>query len=157
MTLRPIEPAHLLKSILLLGTVCSFLMIAPIALAAEAPTGTLTVTFEGVKTRTGAVMLSLAGSPEAYDNQAPAAGQAMVPATGETIIATFSGLAPGRYAIKAFHDVNGDGKMAANPFGMPTEPFAFSNNAHGVMGPAKWPDASFEVKAGANAQTISID
>lgn len=157
MTLRPIEPAHLLKSILLLGTVCTCLTIAPAARAQAAPTGTLTVTFEGVKTRTGAVMLSLAGSPEAYDDKAPPAGQAMVPATGATVTATFTGLAPGRYAIKAFHDVNGDGKMGANPFGMPTEPFAFSNNAHGVMGPAKWPDASFELKAGANAQTISID
>lgn len=157
MTHRSTELARRLTAVVLLSAVCSFLMIAPVALAAEAPTGTLTVTFEGIKTKTGAVMLSLAGSPEAYDDKAPAAGQSMVPATSSAVTATFTGLAPGRYAIKAFHDVNGDGKMAANPFGMPTEPFAFSNNAHGVMGPAKWADASFEVKAGANTQTISID
>ena len=157
MTLRPIEPALTLKSILLLGFVLGALGMAPQVRAAEAPTGTLTVTFEGVKTKTGAVMLSLAGSPEAYDDKAPAAGQAMVPATGDAITATFTGLAPGHYAIKAFHDVNGDGKMGANPFGMPTEPFAFSNNAHGVMGPAKWDAASFEVKAGDNAISIAID
>ena len=78
------------------------------------------------------------------------------PVSGETA-SHFKDLAPGRYAIKAFHDVNGDGKMATNPFGMPTEPFAFSNNAHGNMGPAKWADAAFEVKAGANTQTIDID
>ena len=45
MTLRPIEPAPLLKSILLLGTVLSLLMFAPPALAVETATGTLTVTF----------------------------------------------------------------------------------------------------------------
>ena len=75
----------------------------------------------------------------------------------DVITTTFTGLVPGRYAIKAFHDVNGDGKMGSNPFGMPTEPFAFSNNAHGVMGPAKWDAAAFEVKAGDNSHTIAID
>ena len=126
------------------------------ALAAEPP-GELTVTFQGLKAKTGAVMLSLVSSEDAYADKAPATGQAMAPVSGETAAATFKGLAPGRYAIKAFHDVNGDGKMATNPFGMPTEPFAFSNNAHGNLGPAKWADAAFEVKAGANAQTIDID
>ena len=157
MTLRPIEPAPLLKSILLLGTVLSLLIIAPAALADETATGTLTVTLEGVKTKTGAVMLSLSGTPESYDGKAPDAGQAMVPAINDVVTTTFTGLPPGRYAIKAFHDVNGDGKMGSNPFGMPTEPFAFSNNAHGVMGPAKWDAAAFEVKAGDNTHTIAID
>jgi uncharacterized protein (DUF2141 family) len=141
-----------LAAVLMLG--CSAL--ASTSRAAE-PSGELTVTFKGVKTPTGAVMLSLAGSEAAYDGKAPGAGQAVAPVQGDTAVATFKGLAPGRYAIKAFHDVNGDGKMSQNPFGMPTEPFAFSNNAHGSMGPAKWADASFEVKPGPNAQTIEID
>jgi uncharacterized protein (DUF2141 family) len=136
-------------------------LVAALAVAASAhaaePAGDLTVTFQGMKAKTGAVMLSLVGSEDAYSDKAPAAGQAIVPVSGETASTTFKGLAPGRYAIKAFHDVNGDGKMGANPFGMPTEPFAFSNNAHGSMGPAKWADAAFEVKAGANTQTIDID
>ena len=132
------------------------LAFATAAQAAE-PAGDLTVTFQGLKAKTGAVMMSLASSEEAYADKAPVAAQAMVPVSGDTASTTFKGLAPGRYAIKAFHDVDGDGKMDANPFGMPTEPFAFSNNAHGNMGPAKWADAAFEVKAGANTQTIDID
>jgi uncharacterized protein (DUF2141 family) len=81
----------------------------------------------------------------------------MVSATGDAVTATFNGLAPGQYAIRAFHDVDGDGKMGANPFGIPTEPYAFSNNAAGVMGPPKWSAAAFEVKAGANTHAIKID
>ena len=129
---------------------------APAAFAADAETGSLTVTFQGFKTKTGAVMLSLSSSEAAYDGKAPSPGQ-MAPVTGDTASVTFKDLAPGRYAIKAFHDVDGDGKMSTNPFGIPTEPFAFSNNAHGSMGPAKWADAGFDVKAGANTQTITID
>ena len=124
---------------------------------AAAQTSTLTVTFTGLKTQTGAVMFTLAGSPAAYDDKAPAAAQAMLTVSSDSVSQTFSGLAPGRYAIKAFHDVNGDGKMNTNPFGIPIEPFAFSNNAVGGMGPAKWEAASFEVKAGANTHTLTID
>ena len=132
------------------------LTAATTAQAAE-PAGELTVTFQGLKAKTGAVMMSLVSSEDAYADKAPVTAQAMAPVSGDTASTTFKGLAPGRYAIKAFHDVDGDGKMDANPFGMPTEPFAFSNNAHGNMGPAKWADAAFEVKAGANTQTIDID
>lgn len=139
-----------------LTTLLAALTLATTAHAAE-PAGELTVTFQNLKAKTGAIMLSLTASEDAYADKAPATAQAMIPAVGETVSTTFKGLAPGRYAIKAFHDVNGDGKMGANPFGMPTEPFAFSNNAHGNMGPAKWADAGFEVKAGANTQTIDID
>lgn len=149
--LRPIALAALAVACLGLGA-------GPTPARAAEETGVLTVTFQGLKTRTGAVMLSLACGEAAYGDTAPAAGQAMIPVSGDTaVVTTFKGLTPGRCAIKAFHDVNGDGKMGANPFGIPTEPFAFSNNAHGAMGPAKWADASFEVKAGDNAQTIDID
>ncbi|MGH6966077.1 MAG: DUF2141 domain-containing protein [Phenylobacterium sp.] len=139
-----------------LTTLVAALALATAAQATE-PAGELTVTFQSLKAKTGAVMLSLVASEDAYGDKAPAKAQAMIPVSGDTASTTFKGLPPGRYAIKAFHDVNGDGKMGANPFGMPTEPFAFSNNAHGNMGPAKWADASFEVKAGANTQTIDID
>ena len=141
-----------------LALACVGLGALPAPAGAAKETGVLTVTFQGLKTRTGSVMLSLACSEAAYGDKAPATGQAMIPVSGDAaVVTTFKGLAPGRCAIKAFHDVNGDGKMGANPFGIPTEPFAFSNNAHGAMGPATWADASFEVKAGDNAQTLDID
>ena len=80
-----------------------------------------------------------------------------VAADGATIEERLPGLKPGRYAIRVFHDLDGDGKMGLNPFGVPTEPFAFSNDAKGMMGPASWDAAAFEVKAGDNVQTIHID
>ena len=129
--------------------------IAPAVRAAEA--ASLTVTFKALKTTTGAILFTVVNSEDAYNDKAPSVTQAMLPVSADTATHAMSGLAPGRYAIKAFHDVNGDGKMNANPFGMPTEPFAFSNNAVANMGPAKWADASFEVTAGANTHTIDID
>lgn len=140
-----------------LPAVAAVLVLAAATAHAAEPVGDLTVTFQNLKAKTGAILLSVTASEDAYADKAPATAQAAIPVSGDTASTTFKDLAPGRYAIKAFHDVNGDGKMGANPFGMPTEPFAFSNNAHGNMGPATWADAGFEVKAGANAQIIDID
>ena len=75
----------------------------------------------------------------------------------KTVTFTYAGLPDGEYAIKLFHDVNGDGKMGTNLFGMPTEPFAFSNNAIGKMGPAKWKDAKFTVTNGNNTHAIKLN
>jgi uncharacterized protein (DUF2141 family) len=125
--------------------------------AAEAPrTASLTLTFTGIKTPTGAVMVGLYDSPAAYDS-GKAARKVMIVVSGDTASQVLEDLPPGTYAIKAFHDVDGDGKLAANAFGIPSEPYAFSNDARGAMGPAKWAAAAFEVKAGDNAQTIHID
>lgn len=126
------------------------------AAVAQNPAGNLTVNFTGIEEEQGAVMGVLFDSEAAYDGKGAPVRPIMVAANKAEVAATFEGLAPGTYAIKLFHDVDGDGKMGTNPYGMPTEPFAFSNNAQGNMGPAKWADAKFEVKAGANVHNIII-
>jgi uncharacterized protein (DUF2141 family) len=55
------------------------------------------------------------------------------------------GLTPGQYAVAAFQDLNGDEEMNANMFGMPTEPYGFSNNARGNFGPPSFDDQLFEM------------
>jgi uncharacterized protein (DUF2141 family) len=125
--------------------------------AREVGLASLTVAFHGLKSQAGTVMLTLSSSLEAYADKASFTAQAGVAVGGDIVAITFERLKPGRYAIKAFHDLNGDGKLNTNPFGIPTEPYAFSNNARGMMGPPGWEAAAFEVKAGANGQTIDID
>lgn len=130
---------------------------AAAAQAGAASAADLTLTFKGLEKQTGAILFVLVNSEAAYDDKAAAVAQDMLAVSGGAVTTRLAGLAPGRYAIKAFHDLDGDGKMATNPFGMPTEPFAFSNNAEGMMGPPKWEAAAFEVKAGANVHAIDID
>ena len=112
----------------------------------------LTLTFE-TGAETGAVLVALYDSEAAYEGGAPARVAQVDVAAGQRE-AVFD-LPAGTYGMKAVHDVNGNGKMDVNPFGMPSEPFAFSNHAVGHMGPAKWDRARFEV-SGATAQTIRI-
>lgn len=103
---------------------------------------------------TGAVMVSLFDSEAAYEGRA-AVRQARVNVAGGERTTTFAGLPPGTYAVAAFHDVDGNGRMNTNPFGQPIEPFAFSNNARGNMGPAAWQRARFTV-TGETSHTIVI-
>jgi len=119
---------------------------------AQSADNRLTLTFE-TGAETGAIMVALYDSEAAYEGGQPARVAQVNVATGQHE-AVFD-LPAGAYGVKAFHDVNGNGKMDTNPFGMPTEPFAFSNNAVGNMGPAKWDRARFEL-SGATAQTIRI-
>ncbi len=67
----------------------------------------------------------------------------------------FSNLAPGRYAVITFHDENGNGKLDKNVWGVPTEPYGFSNNAQGFLGPPSFEDAAIMVEA--KSQAIEID
>ena len=121
---------------------------------AQSPAPTrITLTFE-VGAETGAVMVALYDSETAYSGGRPVRVAKVDVAAGERV-AAFEGLPAGDYAMKAFHDVDGDGTMDANPFGMPTEPYAFSNNAVGNMGPAGWDRAHFAA-SGDTAQTIRI-
>lgn len=123
-----------------------------VARAAE-PSG-LQVTFELAQPK-GAVMMALFDSEAAYASDTASASR-MIPATGLTVTTTFEGLKPGRYAVKSFQDLDGDGRMSINPIGFPTEPFGFSNNAAARMGPPAWAEAAFTIGDAASLQTIKV-
>ncbi len=158
MTSRPIKTAALFLSIAALHGVAMAALPLDMARAQEAPAAaTLTITFQGVTRTSGEIRGQLLGGADAYRGQGQAVASFALPVNGSSVSTTITGLTPGRYAVRSFHDVDGDGKMGANPFGIPTEPFAFSNNAAGAFGPPSWEDAAFEVGAGETVQTIVID
>ncbi len=120
-----------------------------------ANTTTLTITIGNITQTRGQILMVLFDSQEAFDRGGKPVRATAVKVTENTATATFANILHGRYGFKIVHDVNGDGKMDMNPFGMPIEPFAFSNNAVGNMGPAQWKDAAFDV-AGPTTQTITF-
>lgn len=48
-------------------------------------------------------------------------------------------------AIAVFQDLNGDGKLTKNGFGLPIEPYGFSNNARGLLGPPSFSQAMITI------------
>lgn len=121
---------------------------------AQRATADISFTFEVGEPR-GQVMLALFDSEAAYDGAGGPVRVERAEVSGGTVTVRFAGLPAGDYALKAFHDLDGDGEMDRNPFGMPTEPFVFSNNAVGNMGPARWERARFSA-SGDVAQTLIL-
>lgn len=127
-------------------------MVGPQPAFADTP-AKLTVTVTDIKDVKGTLMIAVSDK-SGYDSGKSVAAAA-TPVTGSSVTTTFD-LPPGQYGIKLFQDVDGDGKMGTNPFGAPIEPYAFSNNAKGQFGPAKWDAAAFQVTADGAVQTISL-
>jgi uncharacterized protein (DUF2141 family) len=139
------------------GLIPAVLMAAvlfyPQAAAADTGKASLTLTVTNIAEHKGAISFGVFDQA-GYETDTAVNG-GMIPVSGDTATMTLE-LPPGRYGIKLFHDVDGDGKMGMNPFGMPTEPFAFSNSAPAQFGPAKWDAAAFDVAAPATAHTIKL-
>lgn len=138
------------KTSTLAAALIAALMIAPVASASS-----ITVTLEDIKKTQGTISIGVFDQEGYETGEGLTGAQVVVDEASETV--TIEGLEPGFYGIKMYHDVDGNGEMNSNPFGMPTEPYAFSNNAKGRFGPAKWDDAKFEVTADGAVQTISIN
>ncbi len=88
-----------------------------------------------------------------FDNRANAVFEAIRPLErGADMVIEVPALPEGRYAIAAFHDLNGNGKLDVNAMGIPQEPYAFSRNPR-----AKWKAPAYdEVVFSFNRQTGSI-
>jgi uncharacterized protein (DUF2141 family) len=128
---------------------------------AQSTDATLSVHFVGLKSAQGAVMVALFNSEAAYENSTAATTTALralkLEISNGTALATLQGLAPGQYAIKAYHDINGDAKLNFNLFGMPTEPVAFSNDAPVHMHAPSWSQTAFTVHPGENSISIHLE
>ena len=107
--------------------------LAASSLAVAQPAATsagysLTVKIDGLRDSKGVVRLCLTSRADAFPQcKAGAALTATVKARQGTVEHRFLGVRPGAYAIAAFHDANGNGKLD-KMMGMPREGFAFSRN-----------------------------
>jgi len=110
-----------------------------------ASAATLTVRIDGVRVQSGQLLVSVAGSEEAWNGTArPATATARTPGGEAVMDIEFVDLPPGDYAVRVLHDENGNGRMDSNPLGMPLEGYGFSNNPM-VMRPATFDEARFTV------------
>lgn len=58
---------------------------------------------------------------------------------------SFKDISQGEYALRYFHDQNGNGELETNLFGMPVEGYGFSNNAKPNFGPVSYEEIRFNV------------
>ena len=102
--------------------------------------GTITVLVTGIESERGTVLIQLANSDADYEQDDDAFRFAQAKPTGDRVTFTFENVPYGAYAIKVFHDENDNRKIDIGWRG-PTERYAFSNGARGLMGPPSFSDA----------------
>ena len=129
-------------------------ILGMLLVAADPPaTGgaTLTVQVEGLKDDRGTVHASLHASEDGFPTRPEKAlRQVDVKIEGGRARVVFEGIPPGGYAVAAYHDENGDGKLDTGFLGIPSEGLASSNDAKGFMGPPSFEKARVEVAPGEN-------
>lgn len=116
----------------------------------------IVVQINGIKVQKGQVLLSVFNSEEGFPTHPEKAfrwGRAKV--TSSSIIISFSGLPPGKYAIAAVHDENSNEVMDRNWLGFPDEPYGVSNNVMSTFSPPSFEEAKFTVSE--KRDTIKIE
>lgn len=131
------------------------MLLAATAAPASEGEASLTVTVDGLAPQ-GAVMMALYADEPNWNGGDAVEGR-RVAVEGSTVTVEFAALPAGDYAIRFYHDVDGDGELDTNLMGIPSEPFGFSNNARGNFGPAAWADSVFTVAPGGNTHALQLD
>ncbi|MBL8517172.1 MAG: DUF2141 domain-containing protein [Betaproteobacteria bacterium] len=136
------------------STLRTALMTTALASAGTAFANDLTIEVQGVVEAKGSVYVALYDKSDTWMKKAVKA-QGVVAVAGKTIV-VFKDLPEGEYAFSAFHDVDGDKKMAKNVMGMPTEPWGFSKDAMGMFGPPSFDEAKVKVPAGGTTTVMTL-
>jgi uncharacterized protein (DUF2141 family) len=107
------------------------------------------VTVTGLKTADGSLGCALFAQAlaERFPLDLSQAITQRAPARAGTMRCEFLGLPAGRYAASASHDINGNGKPDRNLVGLPTEPWAVSNNVRPSLRAPRFAEAAFELAA----------
>lgn len=98
-------------------------------------TGNLTVIVSGFENDKGQLKIVLFNSKETYSNNLNEPFiSGLVNIKDKKAIWVFENIPFGEYAIKCYHDENGNNELDKNILGIPKEKYGFSNNANGSFG-----------------------
>lgn len=118
---------------------------------------TISVTVSNIDKAEGNVEISLYNNAEAFPHSKGRYKTANATVKGNTVTYEFKNVPNGEYAIALFHDANNNGIMDKNIFGIPKEPYGFSNNVVPKMSAPKYDQCAFNVSGKTNISIKLID
>ncbi len=137
-------------AILAMALTMSLVGLAPAASAADL---TLNLSTRGSG---GRIAVAIYRDAEAFRRSETPVASRMVARTGPVTSLTVTGLPPGRYAVAAFHDTDGNGDLTLWPIGLPREAYGFSNDARGRFGPPSFASAAFDLPATGTTRAFTL-
>jgi uncharacterized protein (DUF2141 family) len=85
-------------------------------------------------------------SGEAYAKRQGSFRKAKLPIVDGACEWDVAGVPDGEYAVMFYHDRNANNRLDRNVFGLPAEPYGFSNNARPRLGPPSFDAVKFPVQ-----------
>jgi uncharacterized protein (DUF2141 family) len=117
--------------------------------------GKLEVVVKNIKVEKGKIMVGLFVSEDSFLKNATLGK--VIQASGTEVHVIFEDIKPGEYGLSIIHDENENGELDTNMMGIPTEGFAFGNNAMGMFGPPSFEKAKIKIEDKKSAsQTITL-
>ena len=89
---------------------------------------TLTVRVNNIKPVSGNLMIGVFNSATDFPNVYYKGERIKI--TDTVMVVTFADLPKGKYAVSVYQDINKNGKLDENIFGIPKEKYGFSNKAN---------------------------
>jgi len=130
--------------------IATFLCSATLAAGAA----DLTIQVDDVKSADGLVMVAVYNSADTFLGKPCSVANAHAVAGSTTIVV--KDLPAGDYAFAVYHDANDNGKLDRNAVGMPTEDYAFSNDAVGKRGAPAFDAARVALPAAGTVAHVSL-
>ncbi|WP_343068972.1 DUF2141 domain-containing protein [Azospirillum tabaci] len=122
--------------------------------AAAVLAAALTVTVQGVRNGEGEIVLAVC-EETAYP-AGRCAFRITAPAAEGSVRVTAPDVPPGTYALRAYHDENGNGQLDRNILGVPREGFGFGNDAPVLLSPPSFRDAAVTVGEDGVATALTL-
>ena len=134
------------------------LMLSPATVSGgKTDTGSLALSIQNLETAGGEVHIALYGNEADFmETEKRIAGLVIPVKSRETLQVTLGSFPFGSYAIAVFHDLNKNGKLDKNTLGIPTEPYAFSNNPKIKWRAPAFQEVCFELRQAALTLDIQL-
>jgi uncharacterized protein (DUF2141 family) len=102
----------------------------------------LVVNVAGIEPTSGQVGCSLFSDAKGFPMEGTVARTLWMPADRQPMTCRFPGVATGTYAVAVVHDLNRNGKVDTNLFGIPTEPWGVSNGVRPTLRAPRFDEAA---------------
>ena len=106
----------------------------------------LVIQVSNIKKTQGFIVVSIFNNKKDYLIDEKAYRKVRIPVDQQALSCVFTNLPQGHYSVALYHDVNGDGVCNRNLFGIPKEPYAFSNNKKPIISAPSFEETHFKFK-----------
>ena len=131
-------------------------IVAQSGSSASKTRATLKLEVAGIGSTDGQIVIALWNSYDGFRGKREPFRKKSLDIQYSSVFWEMEDLPLGDYMISVYHDRNDNGKLDFNILHIPKEPYGFSNDARGTMGPPGWNDAKFSVVPGVQEMKIQL-